>query len=314
MADQPLASITLAGDLSKPATVLIEKISNAVGGVFKPYQIVRVAKAEAEAARIQEESKIQITDLQKRALHRFLVEEAKKQANMEAITQDALPLLEDNSTPQNMADDWVTNFFDKSRIISDSDMQQLWARVLAGEANTPGKFARQTVNRLGDIDKDDAELFTRLCGFAWLIGDDFLPLVFDYNDEIYAKNGIFYTMFTHLESLALIHCDTYGIKKTHIAKTLRVSYYGRQTELTFQADRDNNLGIGSVLLTRAGKQLASVCGSKPVQGFYEYVYDKWAAHRLVAKREGSKPPLPDFLMQHETSPGAITPETSSPIT
>jgi hypothetical protein len=48
--ENPIAKL---GDLSKPATVLIEKISDAVGGIFKPYQIVRVAKAEAEANRIQ---------------------------------------------------------------------------------------------------------------------------------------------------------------------------------------------------------------------------------------------------------------------
>lgn len=45
MTDNPLAKL---GDLTKPATVLIEKISDAVGGVFKPYQVVRVAKADVE--------------------------------------------------------------------------------------------------------------------------------------------------------------------------------------------------------------------------------------------------------------------------
>src|SRR3972149_11234925 len=106
MSDNPLAKL---GYLSKPATVLIEKISDAVGGIFKPYQIVRVAKAEAEANRIQAESQIQITDLHRRAMHRFLEEEAKKQSNIEAITQSAIPLLEDKSSPQNVADDWITN-------------------------------------------------------------------------------------------------------------------------------------------------------------------------------------------------------------
>jgi hypothetical protein len=37
-------------DLSKPATVLIEKISDAVGGIAKPWQTVRVARAEAKAS------------------------------------------------------------------------------------------------------------------------------------------------------------------------------------------------------------------------------------------------------------------------
>ena len=42
MADDPLGNL---GDLTKPATVLVEKISDAVGGLFKPWQIVRVANA-----------------------------------------------------------------------------------------------------------------------------------------------------------------------------------------------------------------------------------------------------------------------------
>lgn len=37
------------GDLSKPAVVLIEKISDAIGGLFRPYQIRHVAEAEAAA-------------------------------------------------------------------------------------------------------------------------------------------------------------------------------------------------------------------------------------------------------------------------
>ena len=41
--------INLSG-LSKPATVLIEKISNAVGMVWEPRQIRRVAQAKADAA------------------------------------------------------------------------------------------------------------------------------------------------------------------------------------------------------------------------------------------------------------------------
>ena len=197
MTDNPLANI---GDLTKPATVLIEKISDAVGGIFKPYQLVRVAKAEAEAERIRAEAQIQITDLQRRAMYRFLQEEARKQANIEGITQRALPLLEDHASPENVANDWITNFFDKSRIVSDEEMQQLWSRVLAGEANSPGAFSRKTVNLLADLDKGDAELFTKLCGFGWMIGN-VVPLIFDVEAPIYNGQGINFNSVSHLESL-----------------------------------------------------------------------------------------------------------------
>lgn len=282
--DNPLATL---GNLTKPATVLIEKISGAVGGYFKPWQTVRVAKAEAEASLIQAKAQIQITDLKRRALHRFLEEEAKKQSNIEAITRNAIPLLDDEASPQNVADDWITNFFDKSRIVSDEDMQSLWARVLAGEANTPGTFAKRTVNLLADLDKEDAELFTSLCGFGWMIGG-VVPLVFDTQENIYNWHRITFSTLSHLESLGLIQFNGFNFKKLGFQTPVTVFYYGRSVTLTFPEGTNNELDIGHVLLTRAGQQLAPVCGSRPVEGFFDYVYDRWAEKSLVPKRDNEQ--------------------------
>jgi Protein of unknown function (DUF2806) len=189
MSDNFDSSLINLGELSKPATVLVEKISEAVGGVFKPYQIVRVAKAEAQADRVRAESQIEISDIQRRAFRRFLDEEGKKQKNIEDITSKALPQLEENSKPNEVENDWITNFFDKCRLISDDEMQTLWSRVLAGESNSPGTYSKRTVNFLSDLDKSDAELFTRLCGFGWVIGN-VVPLVFSERQEIYNNVGI----------------------------------------------------------------------------------------------------------------------------
>lgn len=159
-------SLVNLGDISKPATVLIQKISNAVSGYCRPWQIERVAKAEANAAFIQAETQIRISDMQRRAMHRFLEEEEKKQANIENITAKALPLLEEGAEPQKVENDWITNFFEQCRIVSDEEMQQLWAKVLAGEANTPGSYSKRTVNFVASLDKQDAILFAKLCGFV----------------------------------------------------------------------------------------------------------------------------------------------------
>ena len=99
MSENPLINI---GELSKPATVLIEKISGAVGGIFEPYQIIRKTKAEAEAKIIEEKADIEVTDIQRRAFKRFLKEEERKQKNIEEIAQKALPQIKDESQ-QNMA-------------------------------------------------------------------------------------------------------------------------------------------------------------------------------------------------------------------
>lgn len=281
------------GEISKPATVLIEKISDAVGGIFKPYQIVRVAKAEAEAERVKAEAQIQISDLQRRAFHRFLEEEAKKQKNMEDITQQALPQLEEKSDPQKVEDDWITNFFDKCRLISDSEMQTLWSRVLAGEANAPGTYSKMTVNLLSDIDKTDAELFTRLCGFGWMVGN-IVPLVFDVQAEIYNQYGITFNSLSHLESIGLIQFNNIaGFSRLKLPKRFPVFYYGIRLDLEMPNDADNSLDIGRVLLTKVGQELSPICGSRPVNGFLDYVRTKWEQYIKTDATEQTDRPNED---------------------
>ena len=63
------------GDLSKPATVLIERVSDAVGGIAKPWQIKRVAKAETKADMIRAQARVEISEMEERALIRMVREE-----------------------------------------------------------------------------------------------------------------------------------------------------------------------------------------------------------------------------------------------
>ena len=60
-------SLINLGDLSKPADTLIKKISNAVGVLYAPRQVKKMAEAEAEAAMIKAQSEIEISDLHRRA-------------------------------------------------------------------------------------------------------------------------------------------------------------------------------------------------------------------------------------------------------
>jgi len=70
------------GSFPNQLDTLIKKVSGAVGGVFAPWQIKRVAKVETEASLIKAEAEIEITDLHLRAMHRFVEEEAKRQENL----------------------------------------------------------------------------------------------------------------------------------------------------------------------------------------------------------------------------------------
>ena len=264
MPDDKSISVVNLGELSKPANTLIKKVSAAVGGLFEPWQIERVAKANAKADLIKAQSEIQITDLRRRAMHRFVEEEAQRQENMERITEGALPQLEGKADPSQMEDDWVTNFFDKSRIVSDGEMQAIWAKVLAGEANAPGTYSKRTVNFLGDLDKRDAELFQNLCSFGWLVGA-FTPLIFDSQAEIYNSKGINFNTLTHLDSIGLIQFQSLsGFKRTGLPKTFAALYCGKPLILEMPKEEKNDIPIGRVLLTKLGQELVSVCAAPEI--------------------------------------------------
>lgn len=134
-------------------------------------------------------------------------EEGQKQENIENITAKAVPKLEPDAKPENIEKDWLTNFFDRSRLTSDEEMQSLWANILAGEANAPRSFAKRTVELVGTLDKRDAELFTNFCTFCWMV-DDLMPMVFDYTDKVYNNKMTNFIGLSHLDSIGLIRFDS----------------------------------------------------------------------------------------------------------
>jgi len=272
--------------LGEPARTLVEKISEAISGIARPWQIRRVARAKADEITILAQAEIaaeviraagqmEITEVQRRAMARFFVEEGMRQENIETITRKALPNVNKDAKPEEMENDWIVHFFDRSRLTSDEDMQVLWARVLAGQANAPGGYSKRTVDILATMEKADAVLFTKLCGFAIRI-DGTYPLVYDTHHELYASQGITFDNLAHLEALGVIRFDHLaGFVRRGLGHEGYVDYFGTPLWIGFEKPENNELDVGKVLLTPPGRQLATVCSPEPVDGFANYLREKW---------------------------------------
>ena len=273
---EPGFSLVNLGGFAEPANTFITKVSDLVEGLFAPYQIRRVAEAKADAALTEARSEIEITDLHKRAVLRWIEEEARRQNNMEEIAAKALPLLEETANPAAVDDDWIVHFFDQCRSVNSQEMQELWSRALAGEANSPGSFSKRTVTALAGLDGSEAKWFTNLCSYSVVVGEVTIPLVFDVNDEIYNRRQVTFITLSDLASIGLVRFDNLaGFQMQRLPRTLNVYYYDRELRLMMPEVSDNNLGIGKVLLTRMGKELAPICGSGPVEEFLEYAKTQW---------------------------------------
>ena len=229
---------------------------------------------------------IEIDEVKRRAARRFVEEETRKQLNMERIVDKAIQDVDSTAPTEDMEEDWIANFFDNCRSFSDGEMQALWSRILSGEANSPGSFSRKTVNLVADLDKASAELFRSLCSFGWQIGDVVPPLIFDFRDQIYLQSGITLFSLGQLDSIGLVQINaTGGFRFSDQPKERTVSYHDRSVLLTFPKEEGNDLGIGYVLLTPSGTQLSNIVKPSPVDGFFEFVYDRWAGESLVPPRK-----------------------------
>lgn len=268
-------ALTDLGGLSKPATTLIEKVHLALAGVFKPRQIRRVAEAEADAALIAARADLEITALQRRAMERFVAEEARKQDNIETITKKCLPLLNEDAAPEDLEDDWITHFFEHCRGVSSDEGQQLWARLLAGEANSPSSFSRRTVNLLSNFDPDDAAIFTTFCRFLWR-GGAWIAVFHDLDNEIYRSHGINFEVLSHLQSLGLIRVDKVtGFRREPFLTGLSTLCYAGHTIGLRPNDNKTQIPFGQVLLTRTGDELARLCQTSPIPGYLQLIKAYW---------------------------------------
>jgi hypothetical protein len=269
-----------ASALSKPATVLIQKISKAVGILYEPTRIRKEALAEADAAIIKAKAQVAVTEVQARGLLRLIHEEGRRQENIEAITRLALPLLTDDAKPEAIEEDWIVNLFDQGRRISDEEMQSLWAKLLAGEANRPGTFSKRTVNMVASLDKSDAVLFTNLCRCSVMF-PGMTPVVFNLQDKIYTDLGLTFETLTHLDSIGLAKFQSLtGFIKQGLRQKGFLHYFGEAIYLEFSKESDNQLPIGALLLTSTGEELAAISGATPVPGFADYLRGKWNGHGI----------------------------------
>jgi len=175
-----------------------------------------------------------------------------------------------------MDDDWIMHFFEQSSKTSDEKVQEIWARILAGEANKPGSYSKRTINFLTEIEKGDAELFGKLCNFVWYINNSPYPLIPEPTDPIYSRNGINFEGVQHLESLGLINLDaTAGYQLSNkdegTSNHFILSYNKRYFLCEIPEGREKVVQIGKVMLTKLGRELLMVCPLQVIEKLEEYI-------------------------------------------
>jgi hypothetical protein len=87
--------------------------------------------------------------------------------NMVKIVEKARAKIgQESSASLGVDSGWLLNFLDKGKTVSDDEMQDLWASILAGEANRAGSYSPKTLTIVADVDQRVANLFDTFCSLC----------------------------------------------------------------------------------------------------------------------------------------------------
>lgn len=281
-------------NLTKPATVLIEKISDAVGGIARPWQIRRTALAQADADVIAEEGRERVrllkiraetlSDYEARASLRLINQETSRQKNIESISQMAAGLLDESAKPDQLERDWLTDVMEKCKDISDVEMQSLWSRIIAGEANGKGSFSKRTIATVSTFDKSDAAIFSQFCSSCWMIGNPCV-IIANFKSDVYERRKINFSVLKHLDDIGLLRLDSLGgFVRSELPREFSVFYFGTQVDiiLPIPEGAKGSFPVGNVLLSRTGSELAKICGAQRDDELMEHTIGWWQAAGITA--------------------------------
>ena len=253
-------------------------------------QIIADAQAEARSTLISPEAVLQgevaIGNL---VTQRIQFQEEKRQANIGSVVAQAAHELGDREVQDNPVDhDWTARFFGDVQDVSSEDMQQLWARVLAGEVERPGSTSIKTLEILKNLNRATATLFGKLCSICVSIrpdgtsfNDARVPFLGDYSEGNALRDyGLAFGNLNVLSEHGIINTEyntwhdyraSIGLDIPQSQTLVRIPFYfqGKYWVLvpTSTGVQGREFRLSGVALTRSGQELSRVVNLVPAEQY-----------------------------------------------
>lgn len=228
---------------------LINKVSGAVGWVVTHDTPKRIA----QRTYIEEIQKMDIPPLEKAALISNAKKAIKDYKSQTRVLCIAAQNLRDDAKPQDIDDDWISEFMDKVRNISDEEFQLIWARILAGEANNPGSFSLRTLEKLKELSKEEAMCFMHIAESIVMNGIE--PIILK-SDELERGKGLQDIMVLS-ECGILTNSSFLSIKVSLGKNEEKILFYNNNlaVKATNLTDGDKDINFGVYQFTKCGKEI-----------------------------------------------------------
>lgn len=259
------------------------KVLAAIGKVFPGWAANSLGKAESrETDRIlndlgkikAQQNNLGLADETVSELMTNAVRRHNRNVNFNGIVKLATSEISDEANPGDIDPEWAENFRDHAEKVSTKEVQQVWAKMLAGEINKPGSFSKRTMSILADMSAYECEAFAKLCSFSIASPNSNMPplvVLYEKKDVPDFNDGAFtYDERSSLEALGLIDCGLIRNLTLEKGGKLLFNIGSLTIEITNNTDSKRKLGF-SPLLTRFGCELASICKLGNGNQLHEYL-------------------------------------------
>ena len=260
-------------------------------GVSQPF--FKLAKKFAiDGALLPEDKQMLIED---RATKRVRLGELRKQKNIENIMQKTLGYCANFEIKQRTDDDWFSRYIALSEEVSNPTMQDLWAKILAGELAKPGSFSFKALQVFRDMSIYDAKLLAKACslaikdqnkkGIRLISGAYQQPGLFNF----FAKDRQQYCNLSHF---GLNYADLLALAENHLiymqesetslmnnGDTLQFTYNGLPLSLSA---KKVNVSLQFYKFTPIGAELAHLISDKVNEEFFEHLKNMLNHYFLVS--------------------------------
>ena len=271
---------TLPEGFGRAAEKLADTIRHVVDIAVGPDRIRARAQAQADAALIIAEGRTQVQEIEVRAIERLRKREVRRQQNIESIALKALDALPppDQISAEPVSEDWTSRFFEECQDISGEQMQQIWARLMAGQVARPGSFSPRTLSVVRDLTKYDANLFAKLCGCSWSFPGTTtgpVPVIIAIEMPQIVEMNLSFGALTHLTSIGLIEFNNVsGYRLADALNEIDASYFGKVHHLKTEG-ADRRFDVGKAIFTVVGQELSRISAAIGNDAYRKATLEKW---------------------------------------
>ena len=262
-----------AGPLFLPWRALMEGKAKRITARADANTIEIIAQAHAKAKQYlvsQDADKTGALEFTRDEIfQRIEFQERKRIANIASVVESAAHELGEREVPDYEPDhDWTARFFDCIQDVSNEHLQKLWAKVLSGEVESPGRTSLRTLDAMKNMTQRDAEIFEEVAGYV--IGGDFIFFdSFVLPPEHYGSS---------LKYSDLLHLQDCGL--ANVGPMLAVTLYWRENNYEMLSYHDKTLAVlrkdstpplqvPAFFLTVVGRELLRIA-----EGSFELAYLK----------------------------------------